>query len=776
MRHVTRRTETRSRKCARLALALLLLAPVAAAEAATPRRPQARQSPAKSPAKTPARPSKAQAAPARGNAAAPLADDVLLRIVRAEDERHWDASDLGLLLSDARASVQRRAALAAGRIGDEAAIEPLATLLRRDRDETVRATAAFALGEIESEQGADALLEALRLSKAPTVRARALEALGKIAGALAEAQAERRRQLGAAILAALAVEQRSPKPDRRVVLLALTAALRARPEGVARAVAPFLDSKDARVRADAANTLTRLRAKEALERLRAMLVRDADAVARANAARALGAAEDAVAFDALLSRSLGDTDARVRVSALRSLAQLRDARAAGPLVERGRALLEEYKAARTTAGQARPATMNELLEVATTLGRLLPNTGHEGALALLRAVRTAGLFAPEVEMAMARVAPAEYLRDEEVTDMVRRVTGVRGGQFEWQKVSAYGQGLGELAALTSAQAGNSAASLQADAQIMLRSLLDDADTPALAAPDLLRALAAFKPLDLAQLARRQLAAEDVIVRATAADILGELPPDEENARALVAALPRALQDRMNDAALSTLAALARQRGEDASAALRSALEVRDYLVRRRAADLLRERAGATASNERRIETVNTQNRDADYARALARLGREVSARVETDKGAFVIELLPESAPLTVDNFVQLARRRYFDGVTFHRVVPNFVVQGGDPRGDGNGGPGYQIRCEINTAPYERGAVGMALSGKDTGGSQWFVTHSPQPHLDGGYTVFGNVIEGMPVVDALARGDRIRSITIVERERKPAGGTRKARSR
>jgi cyclophilin family peptidyl-prolyl cis-trans isomerase len=93
------------------------------------------------------------------------------------------------------------------------------------------------------------------------------------------------------------------------------------------------------------------------------------------------------------------------------------------------------------------------------------------------------------------------------------------------------------------------------------------------------------------------------------------------------------------------------------------------------------------------------------------------------------------------------------------------MQDGDPRGDGNGGPGYQIRCEINEVPYERGAVGMALSGKDTGGSQWFATHSPQPHLDGGYTVFGSVIRGMDVVDNIVRGDVIRSIQITETSRR-----------
>jgi cyclophilin family peptidyl-prolyl cis-trans isomerase len=133
--------------------------------------------------------------------------------------------------------------------------------------------------------------------------------------------------------------------------------------------------------------------------------------------------------------------------------------------------------------------------------------------------------------------------------------------------------------------------------------------------------------------------------------------------------------------------------------------------------------------------------------------------VTTSKGSFTIELLPEAAALTIDNFVQLAQRGYFRNITFHRVVPNFVIQGGDPRGDGNGGPGYSIRCEVNQVLYDRAAVGMALSGKDTGGSQWFVTHAPQPHLDGGYTVFGHVVMGMDVVDKIVRGDVIQSIVI-----------------
>jgi cyclophilin family peptidyl-prolyl cis-trans isomerase len=113
------------------------------------------------------------------------------------------------------------------------------------------------------------------------------------------------------------------------------------------------------------------------------------------------------------------------------------------------------------------------------------------------------------------------------------------------------------------------------------------------------------------------------------------------------------------------------------------------------------------------------------------------------------------------NFVNLARRNYFDGVRIHRVVPNFVLQDGDPTGTGNGGPGYEIRDEINPIEYGEGTVGMALSGPDTGGSQWFVTHAPQPHLDGIYTVFGQVTEGQEVVERTEQGERILRVTVVE---------------
>ena len=117
------------------------------------------------------------------------------------------------------------------------------------------------------------------------------------------------------------------------------------------------------------------------------------------------------------------------------------------------------------------------------------------------------------------------------------------------------------------------------------------------------------------------------------------------------------------------------------------------------------------------------------------------------------------APFTVWNFMALARSGFFNGLTFHRVVSNFVVQGGDPHGDGAGGPGYTIRDEINQRPYLRGTIGMALDWRDTGGSQFFITHAPQPHLDGRYTVFGDVVNGMDVVDRIQPRDVIQRIQI-----------------
>ncbi len=137
----------------------------------------------------------------------------------------------------------------------------------------------------------------------------------------------------------------------------------------------------------------------------------------------------------------------------------------------------------------------------------------------------------------------------------------------------------------------------------------------------------------------------------------------------------------------------------------------------------------------------------------------VAVRIETEKGDITLQLRPDVAPLTVSNFLYLIRKGFYENTTFHRVVSDFVIQGGDPRGDGWGGPGYNIPCEYNRLPFKRGTLGLATAGKDTGSSQFFICHSEQPHLDRRYTVFGEVIEGMEVVDKIQIDDKINKITI-----------------
>ncbi|HTG86410.1 MAG TPA: peptidylprolyl isomerase [Pyrinomonadaceae bacterium] len=678
---------------------------------------------------------------------------VQLRILKAEDERRWDA-DLKGLLADSNPAIRKRAALATGRIGNEDSVSALADLLQQDKDTDVRAMAAFAIGEVEAATGADPLLVVLKNTSEPLiVRARAIEALGKIAGALSREQEARRLELGAAILDAL--NHPTATSDRLTAMLGLTAALRSRPANAGPTIAKFLAHSDARVRADAGNTLARLRLNAGNDQLRKLLDSDADPIVRANAARVLGITEDKASYDSILKHALEDLDSRVRVSAIRSLALLKDDRAADKLIIRGFGLFVEGKSPKA-------AEINEVLEIATTLGRLLALKDHERALSWLAALRDdLDLTAPEIEVAAARMNPAEYVRQFEPSK-----TPVLGevDKTNWRSESAIAAGLRELATLPDSVKNKAA--VTASAESLLRTMLDYRNNAKVRAdlhveyaiPDVLRAFAAFKPKDLSEVLLKHLNDPDVIVRGTAADLLGDLPPSEQHAAALIAAFSRTLSDPLNDAALSTLDALGKQKSTSANEAIKSALDSRDHLVRRRAVAILK--ANGVGDFSSRIGTVQTKNTAADYQRALGRFGTRPRAVVTTTKGSFTIELLPEAAPLTVDNFVQLARRSFFNGITIHRVVPNFVIQDGDPRGDGNGGPpNHQIRCEINEVPYDRAAVGMALSGKDTGGSQWFVTHSPQPHLDGGYTVFGRVVAGMNVVDSIIRGDVIKSIVI-----------------
>ena len=712
--------------------------------------------------------------------------------------------------------VRNRAALAAGRIGNDAAIPALSSMLEKGSVKE-REMAAFALGEVESIKGSDAILRELgigsslggsarpKLSEssrllmrvarngnggaetrpvgsAPAITARLLEAAGKIAAA--NANDPRSKELGAAILKTL-VDQESTRtePNTNIIRLGLTAVLRSRPAGSEETVRKFLAFTDPNVVADALNTLARLRAKNANRDARDLLSSHLHAIVRANAARVLGAAEDKEAVDVLIKAATADSDSRVRVAAIRSLAALNDTKAADPLLKRGEVLFDAYQKAKKP--NFIPNENSEFLEIATALGRVLPNTRNERAVNLFREFGKLDKgHSPEVYVARIRIAPG-------------RGDNSNPELNHWSQYSTLAQVVGEFSALEPTD--DEGKKMKAEAPRILRSLAEamakadpvaDAKT-IMAGPDVLRAYARFKTNDLGDILRTALVNRDVQIRAAAAELISELPPTQEILEDLVLSFDYAFRSdtTSNDASVATLEALFKLDKTKALSRIAVAIDMLDQVVRMRARQMLDDEAykGVERANEL-LRYFNENRRDRvsrftrkgtmpgkveisrlgllwntelDYRRAATRKNGTVKAMLTTEKGTFTIDLLPEDAPLTVDNFIKLARANYFNGLEVHRVVPNFVMQDGDPRGDGNGGPGWSIRCEVNTVPYERGAVGMALSGKDTGGSQWFVTHSPQPHLDGGYTVFGRVNEtDMKVVDRIVRGDKILSVKIV----------------
>ena len=189
-----------------------------------------------------------------------------------------------------------------------------------------------------------------------------------------------------------------------------------------------------------------------------------------------------------------------------------------------------------------------------------------------------------------------------------------------------------------------------------------------------------------------------------------------------------------------------------------ALEDKDYTIRQRGAKLA---AALGSPVERPNDHYKSEITPENYGQVYSTRGANPLAEIKTVKGTIRIELLRSAAPKTVANFVKLAKSGFYDKRVWHRVVPDFVIQDGCPRGDGWGGPGYEIRCEYNDLSYNTGSVGMATSGKDTGGSQFFICQSPQPHLNGRYTLFGRLLEGMDVVDSIEVGDRIQTVKIIE---------------
>jgi cyclophilin family peptidyl-prolyl cis-trans isomerase/HEAT repeat protein len=671
------------------------------------------------------------------------AQQVYIRLRQMEDERGI-SSDFGQYLSSSHAGIRKQAILTLGRIGERSMVNSLSGILLDDGNAKVRELAAFSLGEIEDVRAVRALISALISNgEVIDVRARAAEALGKIAGIQDNAKqlGEETNERIINILVNLLPKPASDlKPNQEnLVAAALTALMRLRAVNALEPIALQLASPNPQIKFIAANSLTRTiriapnKVNKAILDLILAAAKDPNPLVRAFAASALGATKNPQALETLLSL-LNDSDEQVQANAIRALGTLEDKKAAKPLLDLAVRLLDAYNKSQDPLNYE----LNRFYLIATALGQIKDPSSVK-LLKSLRLLPTGTVGANvETETAIARFG-AELFFDYDAK------VGLKQGN--WQTASNFATGLGEVG-------GEKAIKLLDE--LFTGKLVGTLDPRAV--PEVLRAMVKVNAPNTNTILKEQLKSEDVIIKATAAELLMEGTKSEEDFKALSLAYEQTNKDTMNDAKLAMLMALAKF-GTKATPILTSALKDPDHLVRRQAVDLLRMIEAGNFENK--IGVVTTDRNRKFYEEISSAINREKSpiAEIFTSKGRVRIELFHQDAPLTVANFITLAKKGYFNNILFHRVVPNFVVQAGDPRGDGNGGPGHQIRCEINMKPYLRGTLGMALSGKDTGGSQFFICHSPQPHLDGGYTVFGQVLAGMEVVDKIVRGDVIEKITV-----------------
>lgn len=654
------------------------------------------------------------ALPARLTAQAEATINRLAPILAAEDARDFQAQLLAGALFDADTLVRRTAIRALGRIGDPRAIPLLAQVLAQPDIADLHAETAFALGLLKDTSAVPVLTAWLRGPRPirPTATEEGIVALARIGGTEAALFIEQAMRDGSVVGADTSgraegfATREAWRLGRLAPIQALLTAARL-PASTGTAIYGL-----ARLRAKEAGAVFLDAARSTDEGVRQAAIRS---LSRAYA-REAGLESSAVT--SALRRALGDLAPGVRINALGALGTWADSSFSVDVVP----LLGDQ-------------LVNVQVTAATTLGQL----GGASAVAGLRRVlegRRPWALRREALLALGRIDPVAF----------RALLPAWTMSSDWRDRVAASEGLARIAPAELGQ------------------FLSDTD-PRVVSGALQAWATAVQGPDPALIAaaRGRLTDPDVMVRATTAEIISR-SADGRDVAALTEAWRRAARDSIPDAAQSALGALvAIAHGPDSQS-------VRSFVIAEPppADPLLK---GWTEGNwpelaerwgpSRPIRTGRTLE---DY-RSIARQylvsidsTRYPRVTIEVvDRGPIVVELFGPDAPLTVANFLRLVDRQYFDGIRFHRVVPNFVIQTGDPRGDGNGGPGWAIRDELNRRRYGPWMVGMALSGPDTGGSQWFITLAPQPHLDGGYTVFGRLRGGDANALKVVQGDQIRRI-------------------
>ena len=646
-----------------------------------------------------------------------------------EDRRSLgDGRLMQTAIGDRDPVLRKRAFLALGRIQDPNTAGALTEGLT-DPDPGVRAEAAFAIGlmglswaplaDDVKTRLTNALLEKEATEADGAVKLALLEAMGRVATApLVERLVDRLSVAGdvqarAALSLGIAAKAKVALPARAYAALAL------------------LLKKEQPLGSRFGASYALLQSKNPIARSY-LLICAADDASEVRALCAKGLGDSGIDVDAVtLKRLLDDPDYRVVVEASRSLAKL--------------------------AGKCKTAAcpaIGALADLSFRVERLLHGDSAGGAQPIL-ALAQQGLPAPgkallqslRTQLDAAKTAPDQKIKRDAANLDCRLAAAIDRIGGSLTEVMSCGHGLIEeprrlqlgLQALTEAAGKGGLDANKVAAEVGSFVFHTDGRVK-LAAVELLGEL---KSPAGQEKVRSQILATDPVLAAAAAAASAKLG-DKSQIPQIRQLAQKALTQV--DIAPTIAEALATLDAKDAIGDLEGWLKSPNATIRQSAADALTKLRGQPVVADRVERPMDSQR--------VQGAPKNAKLVITTEKGEFEIALFVEEAPLTSANLWNLARKGFFRNLTFHRVVPDFVAQGGDPRGDGNGGPGYTIRCEVNHKPYARGVVGMALSGKDTGGSQFFVTAAPQPHLDGRYTAFGEVTRGQEVVDALLEGDKI----------------------
>ena len=575
-----------------------------------------------------------------------------------------------------------------------------------DSDPAVRARAALAVGRIQDSTTVAKLVPLLKDGSAE-VRREAVFALGQIRHASARA----------------ALEGRLEDRDAETALLSIEALGKLGDKAATRRVLPFLSDSDPARRGAAAVALWRLADSTALGPL---LEHHADPDPEVRW-RVLYALEKITAPDRVVLTTaihLADAEPLCRAHAARTLGRQKSRRATAYLLQ---ALADPDEAVVVNGIRGlQQIADTTCTRCAAALGRALDHPHPYVRVTAASALADAWAWA--AADSAARSGALTSLRAH-LTDRDAATRGAAAAALIARRVMSVAQARERLV-----------------------------DSSLFARVAVVRALSSLPAAEAAPLLLERLTADrPLLERMTAAEALGPL-----QLRAALDALRAGLADSSALFVASCASGLGAARDTASVPALVRAYAkaaVADVDARSSIEDALRQLARPSLADSvaKSHPASHAAARPADFADDPSVRG----ALLVTSRGDIEWAFFRREAPQTVKNFVRLAERGFFKGSVFHRVVPDFVIQDGDPTGTGSGGPGYTIRCEYNRIRYQAGMVGMALSGKDTGGSQWFITESPQPHLDGRYTIFARVLRGMDVVRSIVQGDRLLDVRILK---------------